>query len=413
MKPLRRRSYLGLELERVITREGGASVRVAGVDAGSPAARAGLTSGDRIASFDGAAVSNLDLLRRAVAAASVTQSTSVVVERSGARHELAVRAIAMPLEEIPSGRVELREVAHRGHRLRALWTLPEGVGPHPAIWLLPGAAWMSEERPIAPGGSLLELIRGFTRAGFATLRVERSGLGDSEGPLCTETDLSAELDAWRASSAHFAGHEDVRPDRLFLYARSLGGMLAPLVVDSFAVRAVAVWGTSARRWERAMLEAARRQYALAGMTGSALDQTLSDLERLQQLVYAQGLSPEAAFREEPALRSLESHNFRGDQLYRRSAAFFQQLNRTDVAAAWRNVRCPVLALHGSSDWLSQLSDSIEIAELAPRGSWLELDGIDHMMHARASVEEAFAEPFTGTFSPKALDALVTFFRSWM
>lgn len=188
-------------------------------------------------------------------------------------------------------------------------------------------------------------------------------------------------------------------------------MLAPLVLDSFEVRAVAVWGTSARRWDRAMLEAARRQYALAGVTGRALDQTLSSLGRLQQLVYDEGLSPEAAFGQEPALRVLESNNFRGEQLYRRNARFFQQLNRTDVAAAWRRLSPPVLALHGSSDWLSQLSDSIEIAELAPRGSWLELDGIDHMMHARASVEEAFAEPFTGTFSPKALDALVSFFRS--
>ena len=254
-------------------------------------------------------------------------------------------------------------------------------------------------------------MRGLTSAGFATLRVDRSGLGDSEGQLCTDTDLHAELATWRAVYRYLSTHPDVRRSGSFLYARSLGGMLAPLIAREFPVRAVAVWGTSARRWDRAMLEAARRQYALAGTTGAALERLLVDLERLQHWLYGAGLTPEAAFQREPSLRSLESQNFRGNQLYRRNAAFFQQLARIDVASAWRELACPVLALHGSSDWLSQLEDCIEIAELAPRGTWRELDGIDHMMHARSSVEEAFAEPFTGTFCPKALEALVSFFRS--
>ena len=406
--PLRRRSYLGLDL----TLDAGSdSPRVAEVDADSPAAHAGLMPGDLLISVAELPITNLDSARSVVRSAPTEEPSVVVIERDGARCELTVQARPMPIETLPSGRVELSEVMLPDHRLRAIWTFPEARGPFPAIWMLPGAAWLSEERPIAPGGALLELVRGLTAAGFATLRVDRSGLGDSEGPLCTETDLNAELAGWQAALAHLCAHPEVRQDRVFVYARSLGGMLAPLVVKGFAPRAVAVWGTSARRWSRAMLEGARRQHALAGTTGPALERILAAQERLHHWVYRAALTPERAFEQEPELRSLESLNFRGGQLYRRSAAFFQQLERVDVAQAWRELPCPLLALHGTSDWLSQLEDTIEIAELAPRGAYLELTGIDHMMHARASVEEAFSEPFTGTFCPKALEALIAFFRA--
>jgi pimeloyl-ACP methyl ester carboxylesterase len=158
-----------------------------------------------------------------------------------------------------------------------------------------------------------------------------------------------------------------------------------------------------------MLEATRRQYLLAGRTGIDLEHTLDQLARLTRWIYEHGLTPEQAFNCEPELRSLQSESFVEDRVYGRSARFFQQLREQDVAAAWRTVECPVLALHGNSDWLAFAEHSARVAELAPLGRWQELTGIDHMMHARATLEEAFAEPFSGVFDPKALDALVAFY----
>ena len=408
--PLPRRSHLGLELSVPGgDAQAAGTLRVEAVDAGSPAERAGVALGDGLMELGRVPVSSLAQARRLVARLPVSVPTRLLVQRAGARLELWATAEQLPLETMPRGRVALDHVVWAGHRLRAIWTLPEGPGPYPAIWLLPGAAWLSEERALAPGGSLLELVRGLTSAGFATLRVDRSGLGDSEGPLCVELDLDAELAAWRAVRAYFVSHPDVHREQRFLYARSLGGLLAPLLADASLFRAVAVWGTSARRWDVCMHAAARRQYGLAGQTGATLERTLDRLQRLQPLIYEFGLTPEQAFQKEPDLRPLESENFRGERVYRRTARFFQQLVRVDVAAAWRALECPVLALHGRSDWLSIAEDSAHIAGLAPRGEYRELEGIDHMMHARESVEAAFAEPFTGTFTPQALDALVEFY----
>jgi pimeloyl-ACP methyl ester carboxylesterase len=406
---LRRRSYIGLDLS-LLPGVTPARLRVEAVDAGSPAAEAALLPGDELLALEGEPVTGLASARSAVARLSTARPALLLLQRGSERLEQRVQAVSMPLEALPSGRVELAAVPWAQHRLRAIWTVPDAAPPYPVIWLLPGATWLSEERCLPPGGSLLELVRGFTRAGFATLRVDRSGVGDSEGPACDELDLDAELDGWRATLAYLERHAWLAPAQLFIYARSLGGMLAPLVARSPHVRAIALWGTSARRWSRSMLEASRRQYTLAGARGAPLEHALTLLERLSTLLYDVGLTPEQAFAQRPELRALENEAFRGDRIYLRHARFFQQLARVDIAAAWREIACPVLSLHGSADYLGFAEHAAEIAALAPRGLYRELAGIDHFMHVRGSIEESFANAFGGEFNPAGLEAVVGFLR---
>jgi pimeloyl-ACP methyl ester carboxylesterase len=409
--PLPRRSHLGLELSRGVRPPlPDQRLWVEGVDPGSPAERAGVQTGDALLAIGDSATNELNQVRQMVARLPVSQASRLLLQRGEQRLELWPCAEPLPVEALGVGEIVLGAVPWRSHRLRAVWSFPNSAGPVPAIWLLPGAAWLSEEHPIEPRSARLELVRGLTRAGFATLRVERSGLGDSEGPPCTELDLQAELEGWRAASRYFRAHPRVRADARFLYARSLGGMLAPLLSEPGDWSALAVWGTSAQPWPRCMLAAAGRQYRLAGRTGAALERTLQKLADLHELVYGAGLTPEQAFERRPDLRDADPVSFRGDYVYDRVAVFFQQLAAVDVASAWRALSCPVLALHGSSDWLSLADDSAEIARLAPRGVFQELAGIDHMMHERPSVEAAFAEPWGGTFTPVAVEALVGFYR---
>ncbi len=365
--------------------------------------------GDALLSIGSTATQDLGELAALIARLPSHEPVPLLMQRGAQSLELTIQPEALPLEQLDAGEVVLDEVNWREHRLRAVWTFPDNVRASVAIWMLPGAAWLSEEHPSEPRSARLALVRGLTRAGFATLRVDRSGLGDSEGPLCTELDLQAELEMWQAASQYFRRHPRVRADGHCVYARSLGGILAPLVLRGDSWAGVAVWGTSVRRWRDGMRTASERQYALAGQQGPELGRKLERLDALHALVFDLGLTPEQAFERRPDLRDLDPVNFSGRYVHGRVAAFFQELNRSDVAAAWARVQCPVLALHGSSDWLSFAADSQQIAKLAPRGRYLELAGIDHMMHARPSAEAAFAEPWEGDFNPAALEALVAFY----
>jgi alpha-beta hydrolase superfamily lysophospholipase len=413
MDSLRRRAYLGLEL--VLAPEAGRDaglMRVEHVDDAGPAARAGVQLGDRIVSVADAPLTTLDEARRVVAALPYAQPAPLELLRDGLPMRLTCQPEALALESLPSGRIELDEVAWRQHRLRALWSWPARQPPYPLIWLLPGATWLSDEHPTTPAHPMRKLVAQLTAAGFATLRVERSGLGDSEGPACTELDLQAELEGFRAAFARIDDNPLLIPERIYVFGRSLGGMLAPLVVAGRAVRGLGIWGSSSGRWSEVMLRTSTRQWALSGVTPERLAAKRAALQALHALVYSEGLSPEQAYARRPELQRVLPQAYAGRHVYGRVASYFQQLQALDLEQAFRTLEMPLLALHGSCDWLSERDDLARIAELRGRhGTLIELPGIDHHMHLRDSLEQAFATPWGGEWSPSVGAALLAFWAA--
>jgi S1-C subfamily serine protease len=71
-------------------------VRVQGVDAGSPAAEAGLESGDLIVRYDGEIVSGIDQLQRVLDHHRIGRKTSVVLLRRAQLLELSITALERP-----------------------------------------------------------------------------------------------------------------------------------------------------------------------------------------------------------------------------------------------------------------------------------------------------------------------------
>ncbi len=403
-RALARRAYLGLELEPA---EGG--LLVVDVASGAAADISGVRTGDVLLAVDGVAVDRVLQAYAVIGALRVGTVTRLTLRRG---EEVVLRealASEMPLEPLSSGRVVLDQVEWGAHLLRAVWTFPEGPGPFPGVWLLPGATWIAEEQPLLSWYPTFRLVDELTQAGFATLRVERSGLGDSEGPPCTELDLESELDAFRAARRHFLARRELLPERRFLYGRSLGGMLAPLLARGEPFAAVAVWGTSPGPWHRAMLEASRAQYQLAGYSRELVECTLSRLRELQELVYVRGLAPSEVYARRPDLADVQPQTFDRTHVYGRSHRYFHQLTHAPIAEAWSEVTCPVLALRGTSDFSSSAIEHERIARLAPNVTVAEVPGLDHHMHERGSSLEALREPWGGTFHPSAARLLAEFF----
>ncbi len=94
-----RRSVLGVagqnvplprRLARLHDLEAEAAVRVFAIEAGSPAARAGLREGDLIIAFDGEPVSGIDDLHRLLTGERAGNSSPVTVLRGGEKRELAI-----------------------------------------------------------------------------------------------------------------------------------------------------------------------------------------------------------------------------------------------------------------------------------------------------------------------------------
>jgi len=137
----------------------------------------------------------------------------------------------------------LDELSTADGRRRVIRTIPEGEPFFPVVYLLPGAGWSSFEFALDPDHPLFRLVSGLTASGFATQRVERSGVGDSEGQSCRELGFESDLSDYRAGLDHLRSWPACHERGVFLLGISLGGMVTPLIADA-RVRGVAVFGTT-------------------------------------------------------------------------------------------------------------------------------------------------------------------------
>jgi pimeloyl-ACP methyl ester carboxylesterase len=260
------------------------------------------------------------------------------------------------------------------------------------------------------------LLRAATEAGFVTLRVDPSGVGTSDGPPYADASLALELEGYGASLAWLSTLPFVHRRSVFLLGHSLGGVLAPLVAEGAGVAALIVYGTPSRRWADTLARGARRQLALAGLSGEALDREAGSAAQLYLLLLRSDVSPEDLARDHPSLAScLAAADVSGNRLHGRSLAYFRALDRVDPEDAWRRAGAPVLAVHGEHDWIVDEDDHTRIASFAQH-EWataLTLPGLDHDMLSYPSREASFKNRGRGTVDPSAPQPILAWMREML
>lgn len=116
------------------------------------------------------------------------------------------------------------------------------------LFLLQGYSCASIE-PSDPDHPYRQLGAAMLARGVAYYRVEKPGMGDSEGgSQCVDINFANELAAFGAAYEHLIKVRGVAPDRIFMFGHSLGGMQAPLLASKVPPRGVAAFGTVFRNW---------------------------------------------------------------------------------------------------------------------------------------------------------------------
>jgi hypothetical protein len=302
------------------------------------------------------------------------------VVRNGQRLLLEDAVRPFPVEQHPDAEVVLDQVQVGEHRLRAIALLPEKPGPHPVVYYLSGAHWASEEYPFSVTQPVPALLGELARVGIASLRVDRFGMGDSEGPPCHRVDFDTEYAGYRGGLELLKRAPWSDPERVLFMGHSLGAMVAPLMASdpAAALRPLGIltFGASAIPISSG-LEGALQRYAIVQPTVE--QQTIALQCELMRLIVRGGKTPAQALRERPDLRAVTPEHYTDDSIYRRTVAFYHQLEQRDIEHAWRQFTQPVLAIHGSHDWICAPDDSARIAELAPRGQTARAEWTDHQL----------------------------------
>jgi dienelactone hydrolase len=346
---LPRRSWLGVALA---AHDQG--VRVTSVVDGSSAAAAGILAGDVIRSVDGTAVSEPPAVIAAVARHTSGDTTKIEIVRGGAVLTRTIALRAFPRETLPDTTFEYSAVTLRdGSRLRTILSVPTRAGRHPAVMLLQGGGCGSVDVPMAPDTGQTGLLRTIASAGYVTMRVDKSGLGDSRGPACESIGYAQELDGYRAALTALKQHPAADAAQISLLGISLGGVFAPVVANESPVRRIVVYGT----------------------LGSAP-------------------SPYPG----------------------RSERFFREFASADIKGAWSNVSARVLVLHGEFDETVAAVDHTQIAPWVNArrpgaATHRVLEGLDHCWTRHTSMDASRGRCGQGTQVTALADAILAFLSS--
>jgi hypothetical protein len=254
----------------------------------------------------------------------------------------------------------------------------QGLGPMPM------------DDPFDEAGPYRRLVDAASAAGFATLRVDKPGVGDSEGGPYESVDFATETAGFLAALRYLAAHPSVDPARVFLFGHSMGGIMGPLLAKEVPLAGIVVYGTSGRTWVEYEVENLRRQDELAGGDPAALDATLRLLPGYLHAVYFEGKSRADALAASPGL-----HESFGTPLqYGKNPEFFRQIARTNLAEAWSAYGGQLLVHYGTVDFVAPEEEHLAVARAVNtahpgRATLLPLEGGTHAFQRAASMEDAF------------------------
>ena len=281
----------------------------------------------------------------------------------------------------------------QGQRIRTIVTRPKNAsGKVPVIffvgWLSCDSVEYSKGETDGFGAIFWRLIE---QSGFATMRMDKPGVGESEGD-CAKTDFQTELDSYRAAFDSLKKYSFVDESKIFVVGLSNGGGTSPLVSRQNPVRGFVAAGSWGRTWYEHMLELERRRLSRQTKLSSAqINEAMKDFTDFYALYLMRGKTPGEVIEQHPEWKPLWYDAPAGQ--YGRPASFYQQLQELNLGKVWQEVDAAVLVLRGSADTIMSRADSEAIADSVNRSrtgraQYVEIDGADHLLSSGEKLNDA-------------------------
>ncbi|MFD2245216.1 alpha/beta fold hydrolase [Pontibacter ruber] len=307
------------------------------------------------------------------------ENVTLELIRKGKRMTLKGKVQPMPFETDPNADVLYDEVALGNNAYaRSIIKKPKGKGKYPAVFFIQGYGCNSIDNLPADNPQRL-LLDGLVAKGYAVYRMEKPGMGDSQGTQpCTEISYTEELAAFAAGLKELKQYDFVDTENIFLFGHSLGGNTAPLIAADEKVKGIIVYGITGKPWGEYLIELFREQ---SPMNGTDYVQVEEDMKTLLPLVYelmvlkkSPGeLAQNAVYK--PYLERRFDYDGRG-HLFGRHYTFLQQLNDIPLNKAWKAANAHTLAIYGEAD----------IPALNPDGAKLVVDVVNSYYPGKATYQ---------------------------
>ena len=341
-----------------------------------------------------------------VALVFAAESAAQSLPRKGGKPEEVVEGVDIRYGE---ARTE------KGYRVRTYTSRPRGAtGRLPLAVFIPWLSCDAVENPrnLKDGWSFM--LRVVMRdAGMQVVRIEKPGVGDSEGPDCGATDPDDDMAAFRAGIRAALADPGADASKLYLIGGSVGGALAPVLAREFKPRAIAVSGGFTRTWLEHMLDIERRRLTLSGRQPADVNAAMRAFSGFYDMTLNRGATPAQAIAANPAWK--EFWYDEPTRQYGRLMRYYQQLQALDVEGAWGEVAVPTLVIWGEYDWIMGRDEAERAVQVLRArdpalATYVVRPGMNHHFFVYEDAKQAFDEK-AGRFDEGAAKMLAEWLRA--
>jgi pimeloyl-ACP methyl ester carboxylesterase len=357
------------------------------VVAGSAGAQAGFQTGDVIRNIDGVSVTAPIQFSHAVGRHLGGDIVRIDITRGAQQLNLLAVLKPRPFETSPNGDVLYRSVGVRGVRRRVIVTRPNRPGRLPALLLMQGLGCESVDgidRKTGYGA----VLAAFEERGFVTMRVEKTGEGDSQGPPCTDLAATPDLEAdgYLAGLRALKSYDFVDAGKVFVFAHSMGPVVGSLAISQESVRGFLAVETVGTSWFEYDIERSRVQHGLHAQPDE-VDRAVREYEVCSHRFYVEKVRPDD-LAGTPGCENMTVPF--GAVPY----TFMQAVADISLGKQWKEADFPVLVVYGTASPVTTPHQSHYLVELINRfhpgrASYAEVPGMGHDLARYESQSDYF------------------------
>ena len=300
-----------------------------------------------------------------------------------------------------------------GINLAATLTLPENVKKAPAVILISGSGPQNRDSEILGHKPFLLLSDYLTRNGFAVLRFDERGVGESEGTFSTATsyDFADDVESF---FNYLETRKDIDSENIGLIGHSEGGSVAPIIAArNKNVAFIVLMAGAGVQGSDLLLSQKKAMQQELGVDEETIEKAQKQLGKAYQMIVNSTENNEAF---QQKLTTYLDENFDEVQTHQQAQKLAQQLTspwmynfiRYNPKPSLKKVKCPVLAINGSNDLQVPSKENLTSIEtiLTNNGNkkvtTREIKNLNHLFQeSKTGLPNEYAE-IEQTISPVAL-----------